>query len=119
VAYEVSGELRAVSNCHCHRCRRFTGHHMAATGSTLDRVRFTAQGTLRWYSPEPSVEYGFCDTCGSSLFWRTSTRPDWLSICAGTLDLPTGLHTAEAWWMAEHADYHRPDPGLLEHPHDG
>jgi hypothetical protein len=46
VSYTVVGPLRSVWNCHCHRCRRFTGHHMAATAAAPDRVRFTSDTTL-------------------------------------------------------------------------
>ncbi|HEX2785726.1 MAG TPA: GFA family protein [Ilumatobacteraceae bacterium] len=114
VSYVVDGPLRSVWNCHCHRCRRFTGHHMAASASLPDRVRFISDSTLTWYSPDPSVAYGFCSTCGSSLFWRAAAQPDHLSICAGTLEQPTGLHTSSAWWMAEHGDYHTPEPDLID-----
>ena len=31
VAYEVTGPLRPVVNCHCLQCRKTTGHFMAAT----------------------------------------------------------------------------------------
>ncbi len=92
---------------------------MAATGAPSTQVCFTASETLRWYEPEPTVAYGFCGTCGSSLFWRTTARPEWLSICAGALDQPTGLTTNAAWWMAEHADYHPRDPDLVEYDYDG
>jgi hypothetical protein len=91
---------------------------MAATGSSPDMVRFTSTATLTWYSPEPSVAYAFCSKCGSSLFWRATARPDHLSICAGTLDQPTGLRTSSAWWMAEHADYHTPEPNVNEFEYD-
>jgi hypothetical protein len=119
VRYEIAGELRDVWNCHCHRCRQFTGHHMAATGASVDAVTFESDDTLTWYSPEPTVQYGFCRRCGSSLFWRTSARPDWISICTGPLEQPTGLHTVAAWWVAEHGDYHTPAPHLIEHEYDG
>ena len=118
VSYVVAGPLRAVWNCHCHRCRRFTGHHMAVTASSLDRVSFISDSTLTWYSPDPSVEYGFCSTCGSSLFWRAAAQPGHLSICAGSIDPPTGLRTTTAWWMAEHGDYHTPEPNVSEFDHD-
>lgn len=87
---------------------------MAATASLPDRVRFISDSTLTWYSPDPSVAYGFCSTCGSSLFWRAAAQPDHLSICAGTLEQPTGLHTSSAWWMAEHGDYHTPEPDVID-----
>ena len=118
VRYRVSGDLRDVHNCHCHRCRRITGHHMAATAADPDQVEFIAQDTLRWYSPDPTVEYGFCGTCGSSLFWRAAAIPDKLCICAGTLDLPTGLRTVRAIWVAEAADYHE-RPAIPETPYEG
>lgn len=46
VRYEIAGELRDVWNCHCHRCRQFTGHHMAATGASVDAVTFESHDTL-------------------------------------------------------------------------
>ncbi len=110
VVFTISGPLREVWNCHCGRCRRFTGHHMAATATTLQNIHFETASTLTWYEAHPTAHYGFCNVCGSSLFWRTTTKPDHLSVCAGTLDTPTGLRTTTAWWVSEAADYHeRPD----------
>ncbi len=117
VAYRVRGPLRDVFNCHCGRCRRFSGHHLAVTAANPNQVTITEQ-SLTWYAPVPGVEYGFCARCGSSLFWRVADRPEQLSICAGTLDQPTGLTTTTAWWVAEAADYHVRPP-LVEHPYDG
>jgi hypothetical protein len=81
-------------------------------------VRLLSQETLTWYAPAPGVEYGFCRTCGSTLFWRTAERPDWLSIAAGTLDPPTGLRTTRALWVAEASDYFRRQPGVHELPYE-
>lgn len=118
VTYAVDGEVRDVWNCHCHRCRRFTGHHMAGTRADLSAVTIVGD-TLTWYAPDGSAAYGFCSACGSSMFWRCVERPLYLTICAGTLDQPTGLKTTTAWWTAEHADYHTPTPHLIEHEYDG
>ena len=118
VTYTVAAALRDVWNCHCSRCRRFTGHHMAATRADADAVTITGDA-LRWYSPDTTATYGFCGTCGSSLFWRATDRPQFLTICAGALDQPTDLRTTAAWWVAEHGDYHEPDTTLEQHEHDG
>jgi hypothetical protein len=114
VAFSVTGRLRQVVNCHCERCRRFTGHHLAATAAALEDVRIEdPTQALTWY-PVEGAEYGFCRTCGSSLFWRAESSPDRLSICAGCLEPPTGLGTIEAWWVSQASDYFiRPD--LPEH----
>jgi hypothetical protein len=119
VRYRVDGELRDVFDCHCARCRRFTGHHMAATAAHVDCVTIDDDGALTWYSPDPTVQYGFCGRCGSSLFWRAHADREKLCITAGSIDQPSGLRTTAAWWMAEHGDYHTPQPGLVEHSHDG
>ena len=118
VTYSVTGEVRDVWNCHCRRCRQFTGHHMAATRALAANVTIDG-ATLAWYSPDASVAYGFCQRCGSSMFWKALARSEYLTLCAGTLDQPTGLHTTTAWWTAEHADYHTPATGLTEHEYDG
>ena len=111
----VHGVLRDVVNCHCHRCRRWTGHHLAATAARAEDVVIEdPRGTLTWFAPVPEAEYGFCAECGSSLLWRAPASPARLSICAGVLDPPTGLRTVEAWWTSEASDYHvRPE--LPEH----
>ena len=68
------------------------------------RRAFLLLTVARWF-PVPGAEYGFCRTCGASLFWRADAWPDVLSICAGTLDPPTGLHTVQAWWVSQASDY--------------
>jgi catechol 2,3-dioxygenase-like lactoylglutathione lyase family enzyme len=107
VSFQVFGELRNVINCHCHRCRRFTGHHMAATAAAVaDLVVTDEDSDLSWFFPVPEAGYAFCRKCGSSLFWQSRLTPDRISICAGTLDPPTRLKTVQAWWAGEASDYH-------------
>jgi len=111
VSYAVHGSLRDVWNCHCERCRKFTGHHMAATSTVADAVTVDdPDALLTWYAPVPEAEYGFCRRCGASLFWRAEASRERLSICAGTLDPPTGLRTTQAIWVSHASDYYeRPD----------
>jgi hypothetical protein len=89
---------------------------MAATSAAVADIQLERQGEdlLTWFRPDEHAAYGFCRTCGSSLFWQASDEPERWSICAGTLDPPTGLTTVEAWWVVDASDYHvRPD--LPEH----
>jgi hypothetical protein len=110
VTYTVSSRLREVTDCHCERCRRFTGHHMAASAAAVADLEIEdPTGQLTWH-PVPGAAYGFCATCGSSLFWRADADHTQVSICAGTLETPTGLRTVEAWWTSQASDYFtRPD----------
>jgi hypothetical protein len=111
IQYVVREQLADVINCHCERCRQFTGHHMAATSALVRGISIhDADSLLRWFFPVPEAGYAFCSRCGSSLFWRCAADPDRLSICAGTLEPPTGLRTTQAWWTVQASDYHsRPD----------
>lgn len=119
IRFEVVGEVRDVYDCHCERCRRFSGHHVAATAADDDQIALTGDDLLRWFSPDPTVQYGFCGRCGSSLFWRADALGSHRSIMAGALDQPTGLRTTDAWWTAEAGDYVVLPAGVTHHEHDG
>jgi hypothetical protein len=72
---------------------------MAATSAAVADVRLT--GEVSWFRPDQHAAYGFCASCGSSLFWQTADERERWSICAGTLDPPTHLRTVEAWRVSE------------------
>ncbi|WP_419850185.1 GFA family protein [Candidatus Poriferisocius sp.] len=122
VRYVIDGPARGVWNCHCERCRRWTGHFTAATSCRRDHLRLIADETLEWYHPEewPDVAYGFCRRCGSSLFWKVIAPPpgesehklDTIGIWAGTLDPPTGLSTERVIYAEDASDYHTITPGI-------
>jgi len=117
IQYTVDGPLRDIINCHCSRCRRSTGHYMAATSARRDDVAISGD-TLRWYEPVIGTEYGFCVNCGSTLFWRAARYPDHMSIAAGTLTPPTGLKTTTAIFRDYGSDYHHYDESLDNHAED-
>ncbi|WP_419837838.1 GFA family protein [Candidatus Poriferisodalis sp.] len=124
VAYEVHGPIRQVWNCHCWRCRRWTGHFMAATGCKTADLRLVTDAALVWHRPadDPNVAYGFCGECGGSLFWKVAEgepqQIDTTAICAGTLDLPSGLHTELAIFVDDAADYHAVDSTIPTRGHE-
>ncbi len=111
VAYDIEGPLRPVVGCHCVQCRKTSGHYVAATQGYGDRLKFSSDTGLSWYRSSDTAERGFCSTCGSSLFWRRLDN-EMISICAGTLDGPTGLEM-ECHIHGEAAgDYYSLDDGL-------
>ena len=112
IRFRITGSLRPVVNCHCERCRRTTGHFMAATACHRDDVVIESDETLAWYRPEEDVKYGFCTRCGATVFWHTDARPESVSISAGMLDTPTGLHTEFALHTAAASDYYELDESI-------
>ena len=115
VRYEVAGPLRDVLVCHCHECRRWSGHAFAATAALREDVRIAETDALRWIeSPgsESAARRGFCARCGSSLFWDAPAR-ETLSIAAGSLDDAGDLRVVGHVYTSQLAGYHRlPDDGL-------
>jgi len=93
-----------------------TGNYMAATAVPTDELSI-AGDEPRWYSPHDGadVAYGFCATCGSSLFYRSGLHDDsntLTSICAGSIDGPSGLRTSAVWFADEAADHVRLESNL-------
>ncbi len=93
---------------------------MAATAVDTDALRIDGD-RLRWFSPDddPNVAYGFCARCGSSMFHRSGVADrtnQYTSICAGSIDGPSGLHTSAVWHAATAADHVRLDPDVPTFP---
>lgn len=91
---------------------------MAATAADVDDLSYTADETLTWYSAQPGVHYGFCNRCGSTLFWKADDKSATVSICAGTLDDTSGLTTAGVLFDDEVAGYILERPAVETHPLD-
>ncbi len=115
VRYEIHGALRDVVNCHCEQCRRTHGHFSAYTKCARSALKLTAADTLEWYASSAAARRGFCATCGSSLFWEPSNDSG-ISIAAGTLDSPTGLHTIQQIFVDGAGDYYDIDDRLPQLP---
>jgi hypothetical protein len=107
VRYRVSAPLRPVSACHCGQCRRQHGALGCYSGGLpIDSVVIEGGEHLRWYQSSTSARRGFCDRCGSKLFWQALDRRD-IDIAVGSLDLPTGLKLARHIFVADKGDYYQ------------
>src|SRR3954452_9616038 len=95
VQYEVNAPLRGGLICHCTECRRWSGNAWAATAAARSDLRLIDDRTFRSLdtpSSDTNARRGFCEPCGSSLFWDAPGRAT-ISISAGSLDEPTDLET--------------------------
>lgn len=114
VAFDVSGPLRDVINCHCGQCRRTHGAAGAYTNVSAADLRLSETRGLKWYQSSPEARRGFCDQCGASLFWERVDSGT-ISIAAGALDQPTGLKTAMHIFTADQADFYELTDDLPRH----
>ena len=114
VKYQFTAPHHVFQNCHCSRCRKFTGS-AHASNIIIDPSQF------EWLSGEESVgryeqpdckhfATSFCKNCGSSLPWLSKSGRA-LVIPAGTLDEDPGIRPTQnifwgsrAAWREEVAD---------------
>lgn len=89
VAFEIHGPLRPVIACHCIQCRKQTGNYLSSTAAQDADMKFIETRGLKWYRSSDKAQRGFCQECGSVLFWKADGR-DSTSISAGCIDGPTG-----------------------------
>ncbi|MEP5155452.1 GFA family protein [Planktotalea sp.] len=106
VEYELLGELRPSVACHCDQCRKTSGHYVSATQVGAGALKITKDETLAWYQSSPEAKRGFCNRCGSSLFWQHDGDNGAVSVMSGTIDGVTGIDTAKHIFTAFKGDYY-------------
>jgi hypothetical protein len=115
VRFTVEGPLRAPDACHCVACRKWSGHFFVSTDVSKAALRVDGEQHVRWYASSEKVRRGFCDVCGSSLFWDP-VHHDWIGVAMGALDAPSQTQIAVHVFTAEKGDYYALDSGVPAFP---
>lgn len=105
VAHAAEADRHAVTICHCGQCLRTSGHAWASVSVPADSIRLTRSDGLKWFKSSDIARRGFCQECGSSLFFDVIGK-NRTAIGAGTLDQPTGLRTGKHIFTANKGDYY-------------
>jgi hypothetical protein len=71
--------------------------------------------TLKWFDSMDEVTKGFCEDCGSSLFWNLKGRDGW-SVSAGAFDGITGVNINYHCFTSEKGDYYDIEDGRPHAP---
>jgi hypothetical protein len=88
VRYEISGDLRNMTHCHCSMCRKSHGAAFATYAEIeLSDIRFT-QGneSISRYQSSDSAQRIFCSRCGSNLLFDPKETPNQVWVAVGGLD---------------------------------
>ena len=115
VRYEITGEIKRVTHCHCSMCRKAHGAAFGTYGTLLHTdFRFTAgEHAVATYRSSSSVIRTFCDRCGSTLQWYSETsEPEWMGIALGTLDTPLDQPIQKHIFTASKASWYQINDGL-------
>ncbi len=88
VKYEIEKFEADIANCYCTMCRKNSGSAFATYGSVRSiNLNWTAgKEHIKVYKSSAQAERGFCENCGSSLFFRMLGQPADYEIALGTLD---------------------------------
>ncbi|MCP4302680.1 MAG: GFA family protein [Gammaproteobacteria bacterium] len=98
VRYEVDGDIKDFSHCHCSQCRRLHGAAFATfAGVATDQFRYVSgESDTKVYASSPSHNRVFCAECGSNILVSLDQEPDtvYLSMSAieGDPPRPPGYH---------------------------
>jgi hypothetical protein len=118
VAYEISGNLGIFQNCHCSRCRKFTGSAFAANllVSPADFRWLRGEDLVRKFALPEAKHFAtaFCTRCGSSLPWLAQTGRA-VVVPAGTLDEDPGITPSQNIFCASRAIWYTEPDSLPKH----
>ena len=100
VGYTLAAEPLAVRVCWCRDCQ-----HLAANGTVnmlVPAAGLSHTGTLSEHTTVAdsgnSVTRQFCPSCGTHLFARSSARPEFRVVRAGTLEDPSSIRPGMNIW---------------------
>jgi hypothetical protein len=90
--FEVELNNHDVHVCHCSICRRQTSGVIMTIDVKQGSLKFLKHDHLSIYNSSDWGERGFCNACGTNLFWRTKDQ-NYCNINAFALnESPKGLN---------------------------
>ena len=104
---------RFAADCVCQSCPRAHGASVVGwVGTKQERFSLdSGEGQLRWYASSEAAQRGFCSTCGTRLFFRSTKWPGEIHMALACINEPhdlksSGLAFAEEFppWTAVRAD---------------
>lgn len=108
VAYEITGKLGPIYNCHCSKCRRWHGAAFR-TRASIDISQFnwvSGEGNLSSFKSSENATKYFCTTCGSPLITTYEDRPNVLGIPLGGLEGDFDAKIEAHIFVESKADWH-------------
>jgi len=102
VAKTVSTEMGA---CHCGMCRKWSGGPLLAVDCGTD-VTIEGAENVTLYSSSEWAERGFCNKCGTNLFYRLKEQNQYI-VPVGLFDGLTGVNFDHQIFIDEKPPYYQ------------
>jgi hypothetical protein len=115
-AVRFSAELPSkwCAHCHCTMCRRAHGAgYVTWVGFEEPQFRLDEGAEhLRWYASSAEAQRGFCDTCGSTMLFRSSKWPGEIHIALANIADPIDRQPQANVFHDTHVDWMPLDDAL-------
>ena len=119
VKYVLRGnprDIKGVTACHCLQCRKWSGHHWASIHGPISGFEIThGETSVKWYKSSDKARRGFCENCGSTLFWHGNgyaSGSDQMDVSAGSLDDVKGLKLIRHIFCKYKGEYYETSDGV-------
>ena len=116
VAFSMQLPSKWCAHCHCSMCRKAHGAgYVTWVGFEQDQVTFRPDNKqLNWYESSQGAQRGFCQQCGSSLFFRSEKWAGELHVALGAIDDEIDRHPQANVFFDKHVDWMPIDDSLKQ-----
>jgi len=107
VRYRLHAQPGDPHLCHCRMCQKAAGNYFMPLGSVRREALEFTRGAPSWFRSSEPVRRGFCDKCGTPLFFDTIGHST-IAVTLGSLDDPSAVKPVSVYgteavmpWIAE------------------
>ncbi len=101
VSFRLFGDCTWTSYCHCASCRRATGAALTVfVGFRDDQIQLVGREP-RVFESSPGITRGFCDTCGTSLWYRDGKLQSETYFLLGAFEHPESFKPKHHAFLAD------------------
>jgi len=104
VQFTGKGPIKGVDACHCSTCRQLNAGPYMGVGFH-EGITISTNKALTWYDSSEWARRGFCNNCGTSLFYNLKGS-DFYSVSSGCLDMPTTLTLGKEYFIDKKPDFY-------------
>ncbi|MCV2867231.1 GFA family protein [Defluviimonas sp. WL0002] len=110
MSFDLPSAAGDITACHCVQCRKLSGHYAASFDVDEATIAWRCRDTIAEYETPAGGRRGFCNRCGSSLWFRSADGA--FSVEAGSVIGPTGGRLAGHIFVGSKGDYYTIEDGL-------
>ena len=86
ISFEIINECRYSVLCHCTMCQKSNAEFSNYTKVQKENIKFLNKKNLKWFFSSENYKRGFCNNCGSSLFFQSRHSENEISVSTGSLN---------------------------------